>query len=513
MNVLLINPACPASFWSMRETIRIMGFKTLMPPLGLLTIAALLPREWELRLVDLNVRRLRDDDWTRADVVMISAMLVQRDGMLALIREAKRRGKTVVVGGPYPTSVPSEVLDAGCDFLVKGEAEELMPQLLAALRDDRGGVFECTRKPALSESPVPRFDLLELGAYNSLSIQTSRGCPFECEFCDVISLYGRAPRYKQPQQVLAELEAILSLGWRGEIFVADDNFIGNKSHTRALLNELIPWSRDHGEPFGYITQTSINLGQEPELMDLMTAANFGFVFVGVESPDAAVLTQAHKHQNLIQPLVASLRNINRNGLTVIGSFIIGFDHESPGAGGRIQALVEAADVPVVMLNLLRAPPNTALWNRLRQEGRLRDMVSDEMSETRMNFVPGRPEAEILSEYATAWESLCDPRRFYERARRCVLAMRPTRRALGAADRPSVSKPRARWKQELAVLLRLIWSAQRRLPGFWRLVLDVYRRNPSRLVRFFVLCGYGENLFPLSKQLSQQARAQLTGRNP
>ena len=512
MNILLISPEFPASFWSMRETTSMMSVKTLLPPLGLLTVAALLPREWDLRLVDLNIRALRDDDWTRADVVMISAMLVQRDGMLALIREAKRRGKTVVAGGPYPTSVPGELLEAGCDFLVKGEAEELMPQLLAALRDGCRGVFECVRKPSLSESPVPRFDLLELGAYSGMSIQTSRGCPFECEFCDVINLYGRVPRHKQPQQVLAELEAIYRLGWRKDIFVADDNFIGNKAQARALLNELIPWSRDHGEPFGYITQTSINLGQEPELIDLMTAANFGFVFVGVESPDADVLAQTHKRQNLIQPLADSLHNINRNGLTVIGSFIIGFDHELPGAGERIQALVEAADMPLVMLNILHHIPNTALWQRLQQEGRLRDMVCDEMSETRMNFVPDRPEAEILSEYATAWESLYDPRRFYERAHRCVLAMRPTRRALGVVV-PPVSAPRTRRKQDLAVLLRLLWRAQRRMPGFWRLVLDVYRRNPSRLIRFFVLCGYGENLFPLSERLRQQARAQTAGRNP
>ncbi len=513
MNVLLINPEFPASFWSMRETNRMLGFKTLMPPLGLLTVAALLPQEWELRLVDLNVRALCDGDWAWADVVMITAMLAQRDGMLALVREAKRRGKTVVAGGPYPTSVPDEVLEVGCDFLIKGEAEGLMPQLLAALGKRRyRGVFEYAEKPSLTQSPVPRFDLLELDAYAMLSIQTSRGCPFECEFCDVISLYGRAPRYKQPQQVLAELESIFRLGWRREIFIADDNFIGNKTQARALLKELIPWSQQHSEPFGYTTQASINLGHELELIDLMTAANFGFVFVGVESPDVAVLAQTHKRQNLIQPLVDLLRNINCNGLTVLGSFIIGFDHEASGADERIQALVETANVPLVMLNLLRAPPNTALWGRLQREGRLRDRDGDEMSDTRMNFAPDRPEAEILSEYATAWESLCDPRQFYERARRCVLAMRPTRRALGT-DGTSASKSRVRRKQELAMLLRLLWRAQRRLPGFWRLVLDVYRRNPSRLTRFFILCGYGENLFPLSKQLSQQARAQLTGKNP
>jgi len=219
--------------------------KTLLQPLGLITVAALFPQEWDLRLVDLNVRPLTEADWDWAEMVMVSAMLCQKDGMLALIKEAKERGKPVVVGGPYPTSVPDDALTAGCDFLIKGEGETAIPLFLAALAEGQTtGVFESAEKPDMSDSPVPRFDLLDLTAYTSMSVQTSRGCPFECEFCDVIALYGRKPRYKRPRQVIAELEAIYKLGWRGEMFVADDNFIGNKEHARAILNELIPWSMD-----------------------------------------------------------------------------------------------------------------------------------------------------------------------------------------------------------------------------------------------------------------------------
>jgi radical SAM superfamily enzyme YgiQ (UPF0313 family) len=507
--VLLVSPPFPESFWSFRETNRLMGARTLLPPLGLLTVAALLPGGWELRLVDLNVRPLAERDWEWTDLVMVSAMLVQRAGMLAVIAECKRRGKTVVVGGPYPSSSPDDVQAAGCDFLIQGEGENTIPRWLEAVAaGSTSGMFACADKPDLAGSPFPRYDLLDLGAYGCVSVQTSRGCPFDCEFCDVVNLYGRAPRHKAPAQVLAELEALYRLGWRGDVFIADDNFIGHKPHARALLAELIPWIESHGRPFGFITQVSVNLGQDKELIDLMTAANFGFVFVGVESPEEAVLALSHKQPNLRHPLAESLRNINQNGLTVIASFVLGFDGERPGAGGRIAAFVEATGIPLVTPNLLQCIPNTQLWDRLKREGRLRTLTSGDTTAPWMNFLPCRPEAEIVAEYLALWDRLYEPRRFYERAHRYILEMRPTRRALGlGAENAPKSVPSGRDRGYWASLGRLFWRrAVFSSCGFlfWRLAWDVWRRNPSRLKRFFILCIMGENLFPLRALVRREA---------
>lgn len=514
-NVLLVAPAFPLSFWSLSETTRLMGMKTVLPPLGLITVAALLPQTWTFRLADLNVRQITEADWDWAEMVMISGMQIQRGGMLALIKQAKSRGKMVVVGGPYPTMLPDEVLATGCDFVIKGEGENTIPCLLAALTQGQTkGVFECAEKPLMSDSPVPRFDLLDPAAYSTMSVQTSRGCPFNCEFCDVINLYGRKPRYKKPEQIIRELETIYQLGWQGNVFIADDNFIGNKEHARAILNELVPWSKGRHEPFSYITQTSVNLGQDKGMIDLMTEANFSQVFVGVESPDESVLTRTSKQVNVANPLLESLSNINRNGLTVIASFIIGFDGEKKGIGKRIEALVEAANIPVVMINFLQAGLNTQLGIRLKKEGRLL-RLSEGVSESRMNFVPSRPEAEIIAEYLELWNHLYDPMRFYERVHRCILEMRPTRRALGIKQRefPAATTPIQLTVPKyhgnaLAVFWYILWRRVILAPyrlRFCKLALDAYRRNPSRIKRFFILCAAVENIFPLMEVVYKKAR--------
>ncbi|MFA5193048.1 MAG: radical SAM protein [Verrucomicrobiia bacterium] len=518
-NVLLVAPAFPLSFWSLSETTRLLGMKTVLPPLGLITVAALLPQTWTFRMADLSVRPLTEADWDWAEIVMVSGMLSQRDRMLALIKEAKSRGKMVVAGGPYPTTLPEEVQAAGCDFIIKGEGENTIPSFLAALMQGQTkGVFECAEKPLMSDSPVPRFDLLDPAAYSTMSVQTSRGCPFNCEFCDVIILYGREPRYKKPEQVIRELEAIYQLGWRGEVFIADDNFIGNKEHARAILNELIPWSKRRHEPFSYITQTSVNLGQDKGMIDLMTEASFSHVFVGVESPDESVLAKTNKRVNITNPLIESLNSINRNGLTVIASFIIGFDGEKKGVGKRIEDLVEAASIPVVMVNFLQAAPNTQLGIRLKKEGRLLH-IPEGVPEARMNFVPLRPEAEIVAEYLEVWDHLYDPVRFYERAHRYILEMRPTRRALGIKQRefPPATTPIQLVAQKynrnsLAVFWRILWRRVILAPyrlRFCKLALDAYRRNSSRIKRFFIFCAAAENIFSLMEVVHKKARLSNT----
>ncbi|MHC1788365.1 B12-binding domain-containing radical SAM protein [Solidesulfovibrio sp.] len=513
-NVLMINPPLPLSFWSFSETLAMTGKKALLPPLGLLTVAALLPRDWPVRLVDCNVRPLTENDWHGVDLVFITGMLVQRESLLELIGQAKARGIASAVGGAYPTTAPQEVLDAGCDFLIQGEGETTIPELVAALESGHtSGTFVCREKPALADSPVPRFELAPLADYESMSLQTSRGCPFACEFCDIVSLFGRIQRHKSPEQVLDELEAIYRLGFQGTVFVADDNFIGHRPRTVALLERIIDWQARHGEPFNFITQASVNLGQDIELIDLLTAANFSYVFVGIESPDEDVLTSAGKHQNVRNPLMASLQAINANGLSIIGSFILGMDQEKPGAGGRMQAFAEAADLPWVMINVLRALPQTALWDRLQQEGRLHDGIEESGWDALTNFTPLRPIETIFAEQVEALSALYAPGAYLGRVLRATLAMRPTRGSQpGAAPRqtpdPALAVPRTNASNDLMPLWHLIW--RQGLVGearwqFWRQLAVVAWRNPSRLRRYLVLCGMGENIFSFVRHIRATAK--------
>ncbi len=506
MRALLVNPELPVCFWTFKKNCELNGAKAMAPPLGLITVAALLPTEWELRLVDLNTRKLTEQDWEWADLIMFTAMLVQKESLLALIREAGKRGKTTVAGGPYPTSVPEEVLEAGVDFLLRGEAEDSMPLFLVALHNGvKSAVFEEPVKPDLTKSPVPRFDLLRFGDYLTLAIQTSRGCPFECEFCDVVNLYGRKTRHKTPEQVLKELETIYSLGWRDEVFICDDNFIGVKKHALAVLHKLIPWMKNHGEPFSFTTQASVNLGQDNDLINLMTEANISHIVVGVESPDENVLALTRKHQNIRHPLAQSLSNMNRNGLSVIASFIIGFDQESEGAGNRICEFVEELGVPMVTLNILSVLPNTCLWDRLKREGRLLlDTNDGTFMASKLNYVPTRPESQIIGEYLQAVNRLYDPSTYLDRAYRYFLAMRPTRLALArqkGENAPSLTpvEPIASSQKMMEPwgIAKFFWRQGVRSQcrfQFWRQLAGMYRMNPSRMISYLNTCGMGEDMF-------------------
>jgi radical SAM superfamily enzyme YgiQ (UPF0313 family) len=528
MRALLVCPEFPLSFWSFEKSCRLRGNKTVNPPLGLLTVAALLPGEWEMRLADLNTRSLTEDDWQWADLVLITAMYIQRAGLLDLVREAKRRGKTVVAGGPHPTSLPEAVLEAGCDFVVRGEGENTIPLLLEAMRQGKTGIIENDEKPDLKTSPVPRFDLLRLQDYATATIQTSRGCPFDCEFCDVVNLFGRIPRYKSPKQVVAELEALYRLGVRGSVFICDDNFIGSKKHARALLQELTPWLRSRGEPFSFLTQASVNLGQDLEMIDLMTAANLDKVFIGIESPDEKVLQTSHKYHNIKNPLIESLSNIKHNGMGVIGSFIIGLDGETKGAGERICAFLEQTAIPVAMLGVLQAAPHTSLWHRLEREGRLRRDVGDDAGTfSALNFEPDRPEADIMQEYVAAWDYLYDPSRYLARAYRYHLAMRPARRPQAAAPvspKDGVADQGMSWHRimiEVKALCKIIWwqgvrPSYRR--QFWTQMFGMLWRNPTRFVEYIVTLAMGEDLFNMRRVVREKALAiikelQLTGAAP
>jgi radical SAM superfamily enzyme YgiQ (UPF0313 family) len=521
VNLLLLNPELPLSLMSFPRSCQMMGVKSFTPPLGLLTVAAFLPEEWEVRLVDLNCTDVSDEDWQWAEIVLISGMLLHSRSLLSLVRDAKARGKFVVCGGPYVSSVPVPALEAGADVLVRGEAENLIDDILEAITAQRSGVvIEASAKPDITSSPLPRFELLNLSDYMSMSVQTSRGCPFECEFCDVINLYGRKMRYKRPEQVVAELDSLYRLGWNGLVFVSDDNFIGSKTSARAILQEILTWSKTHGEPFGFITQASLNLAGDPDLIDLMTEANFSFVLVGVESPDRSVLEYNRKRQNIENPLVESLRVLNARGLQVIASFVIGFDGEEKGVDERIVALADAAELGMVFVNLLQAMPNTRLWNRLQDEGRLLPQVtSGETLASRMNFVPSRPLEEIVQEWANTWSRLYEPDRCLERIFNGFLSMRPTRIALDpeAKEYPASQYPETRpnvltrFTQEIksfGKLLPLIWLRPPSPFRFWKNILMMWKKNPSRLMQYLDSCGFAANMLVLRDEIQKRGAANI-----
>jgi radical SAM superfamily enzyme YgiQ (UPF0313 family) len=441
-------------------------------------------------------------------------MLIQKTGCLDMVQQAKQRGKTVIAGGPYPTIFPQEVLAAGADIVVQGEAESLWEPILQALEAGTTGlVLKSAERPDLGLSPIPRYDLINFDEYAIINIQTSRGCPYNCEFCDVIKLCGRTPRYKKPAQVLAELETLFHLGWRGSVFISDDNFIGNKSHARAILAALTPWMAEHGEPFYFWTQTSVNLGQDLDLIDRLTAANFSAVFIGVESTEAEVLSKSGKTHNKADDLTTWLHAINANGLEAVASFIIGFDHEKPGADARMCDLIETCSLPLVMINILDALPGTDLWERLDREGRLKPAPGTPGSEKfTMSFIPDRPEADILAEWQRTILQVYQPENYLARAYHYILNMRPTRSFLATHDyqpyfefnRNHTLARKLLWREILAAA-RLFWRQGIKAPyrgQFWRQLLDIYRRNPSRLKKYLRLCSMGENGFFLRERVQR-----------
>lgn len=506
MRVLLLYPLFPKSFWSFDKAIELIGRKATLPPLGLITVAAILPQTWEFRLVDRNVRFETEADWDWADLVIVSGMIVQKPDMLHQIREAKRRGKPVAVGGPYVTSVPDAALDAGVDFLILDEGEITLPLFVEAIeRGETSGVFRANgEKPDVTTTPIPRYDLLDLNAYSDMSVQFSRGCPFQCEFCDIIVLYGRKPRTKSPAQVLAELQVLYDLGWRRTIFMVDDNFIGNKRNVKLLLRELAPWMAEHGYPFRFSTEASVDLAQDQELLELMIAANFNGVFLGIETPDTDSLALTQKFQNTRNSLMEAVQTINRAGLKVMAGFIIGFDGEKPGAGDRIINFVEATAIPLAMCSMLQALPTTALWYRLQKEGRLLEGNGEANihQATLINFIPTRPLEEMAHEYVRCFWELYEPNRYLGRVYRHFLQMKPS---------PNKKKFKMLGLAELKAVLTICWRQGLKRNTrfqFWRQLFSMLRHNPGVFESYLINCAHIEHFIEYRQIVRDQIEAQL-----
>ncbi|MBD1913249.1 B12-binding domain-containing radical SAM protein [Leptolyngbya sp. FACHB-8] len=509
MNVLLLYPLFPQSFWSFEKTLALLGFKAMLPPLGLATVAAILPQDWNYKLVDRNVRSVTQAEWDWADLVILSAMIVQKEDLLEQIQEAKRRGKRVAVGGPYATALPHEVSEVGADYLILDEGEITLPMFVSAIAaGQESGTFRAAigERPNVTDTPIPRFDLLEFDAYAQMSVQFSRGCPFQCEFCDIIVLYGRKPRTKTPEQLLKELDRLYELGWRRSIFMVDDNFIGNKRNVKLLLKQLLPWMVEHHYPFSFATEASVDLAQDQELMDMMVQCNFGSVFLGIETPDEESLTLTKKHQNTRDSLSDSVLKITRSGLRVMAGFIIGFDGEKKGAGDRIVKFVEKTAIPTAVLSMLQALPDTALWHRLEKEGRLHQKLGDINQTTLMNFVPTRSLEDIAHEYIEAFWQLYDPEKFLDRAYRHYLL-------LGEATYPKKGrsgKERVNWVR-LRALLAICWrqgAIRKTRWQFWRNLAGMLQRNPGGISPYLSVCAEIEHFIEYRQIVRTQIEAQM-----
>ena len=420
LNVLLVWPRFPSSFWSFDGILDLVPIKTDQPPLGLLTIAALCPKNWTLRLIDRAFEDLRDADILWADLVMVSGMRVQNDDIREILRRARAYGKRTIIGGPFASSEPDLLLSMA-DHVVVGEPDEVFPEIAADLtRGSAKRLYVVQEKPDVSKTPLPRFDLLKIDKYASMAVQFSRGCPFQCEFCDIITIYGRKPRTKNPSQLISELDALYALGWRDQVFVVDDNFIGNHKLALQLAVELGVWQKSRGFPMLLYTEASIDLAQRPELIQAMVKANFFYVFIGIESPSPKSLTEAKKFQNLRKDPLESIHFIQGEGLWVTAGFIIGFDADTEEIFEQQLDFIERAAIPWAMAGFLQAPPTTPLFDRMLKEGRLIMDTTATSNFDPPNFKTLLPLPVLLQGYRRVLSSLYEPSTFYERCYRSLV---------------------------------------------------------------------------------------------
>ncbi|HEX5707624.1 MAG TPA: B12-binding domain-containing radical SAM protein [Pyrinomonadaceae bacterium] len=488
---LLVYPEFPQTYWSFKHALPFAGKRSAFPPLGLLTLSSMLPGTWERRLVDMNVRRLADADLDWADVVFASAMIVQRDSLRSVIERCKARGRRVVVGGPFASTGAEHV--AAADHVFSGEVETTFPEFLRNLEEGRARhTYQSAERPDLTLTPVPDFRLAEMRRYSSMLIQYSRGCPFNCEFCDIIEIYGRVPRTKSNEQMLAELDALYDAGWRGRVFIVDDNFIGNKRNVRRLLPALCEWMERRRYPFNLFTEASINLADDDELLAQMRRANFNKIFVGIETPVAESLKEAQKGQNTRRDLLDSVRKLQHYGMEVMAGFIVGFDNDPADIFQRQIDFIRQSAIPMAMVGLLTALPDTQLWRRLQREGRLLFESTGDNTDCTMNFVPRMDARELVEGYKTILRSIYSPVEYYARALDSLKRLNtegvPANRASTIYDFASLAR----------VVLKLgILDGRRR--EFWDFVARAFVERRELFVEAMTLAAMGYHFRKITEQ--------------
>jgi radical SAM superfamily enzyme YgiQ (UPF0313 family) len=475
----------------MRYALPFIHRKASLPPLGLLTVAGLLPADFDLKLVDLNVEPLTDEALDGADLVFSSSMLVQKASMDRLIARCREHGVTHVAGGPYPTSSYQDI--QGVDHFVLNEAELTLPPFLEALERGRAErVYSDQARPDLALSPTPRFDLLKPASYAGMALQFSRGCPHHCEFCDIVELFGHRPRTKAPAQFLRELDRLYALGARGQLFVVDDNFIGNKVEVKALLAALEVWQRERNFPFGFFTEATLTLAEDESLMNGMVAAGFNMVFLGLETPDRTTLAATGKPQNLKADMLEGVGRLQAHGLEVTAGFILGFDSDPEDIFERQIRFIQDAAIPTAMVGLLTALPKTQLARRLEEEGRLLGgSEGDNTHDLRLNFRPRMEVKTLLAGYKRVLSRVYDPEQYFARCLRLLKALKPHPGSFRAVR-----------ADEVLALFRslLVQGCSSYAWTYWKFLLKGLAANPLRLADLVTMAVKGHHYFQMTRNM-------------
>ena len=505
IKVLMIWPRFPSSFWSFDGVMDLVPVETDQPPLGLLTVGALCPKNWMLRLIDRSFDDLEDADILWADLVMVSGMRVQKDDIRETLLRARALGKRTMIGGPYASSEPDTLLRLA-DHVVLGEPDEIFHEIASDLeRGSAKRLYAVKDKPDISKTPLPRFDLLKIEKYASMAVQFSRGCPFQCEFCDIITIYGRKPRTKSPGQLLAELDALYELGWRDQVFIVDDNFIGNHKLALQLCHQLEEWQKHRGYPLLFYTEASVDLAQRAELIEAMVKSNFFYVFVGVESPSKESLAEAKKFQNLRRDPLESIRFIQSQGLWVTAGFIIGFDSDTEDIFEQQADFIERAAIPWAMAGFLQAPPTTPLFDRMLKEGRLLMESTATSNFDPPNFRTLLPLPVLLEGFRKILVSLYAPSAFYNRAYRSLVHWK--------ARKPQ-KPPEIPLLPKLGIIVRStihqgILSSYRK--AYWKFLLRLLARwslNPRKFSLGFAMLLSGHHFIRYARKVVVQLESEL-----
>ncbi len=482
MNILLVYPETPPTFWSFRTALKFISKKSSEPPLGLLTIAALLPANWNKKLIDMNVAPLKDEHLHWADYVFLSGMNVHAASMRKIISRCNQTEVKVVLGGPLATTNHEQFL--GVEHFILNEAEITLPLFLQDLQFQRPKkLYSSAEYPEIAATPIPMWELLDMKKYANMSVQYSRGCPYNCEFCGVTMLNGRRPRTKDKDQFLAELESLYRHGWRGGVFVVDDNFIGNRKKLKSeLLPALIQWSEDHHFPFSFGTEASINLADDDELVHLMVRAGFDHAFIGIETPNSESLLECGKSQNLKRDLIVSVKKLQRLGLIVSAGFIVGFDNDTQNIFRQQINFIQNSGIVTAMVGLLNAPSGTALFNRMKSEKRLLNIMSGDNMDGSMNFIPKMNYQKLIKGYKEILESIYSPNAFYERVKTFLMEY----------ERPVKIPRKIRW-QDIKALFKSMWVLgvlDRGKRYYWKLFMFGLFRQPEKFPLAITMAIYG-----------------------
>jgi radical SAM superfamily enzyme YgiQ (UPF0313 family) len=488
MNALLIYPHWPDTYWSFRYALPFQGKKAAYPPLGLLTVASMLPRQWNKRLVDSSVRPVTDADLKWADVAMISGMLVHEREVRVILDRCRRTGLRTVVGGPITSSAN---LEAHADHIVFGEAEDIVTELTRELESGCArAVYRGAALPQLDNTPLPDLSLINSRHYSTMAVQYSRGCPFKCEFCDIIEIYGRVPRTKPPERIIEELDQLYANPWRGPVFFVDDNFIGNKRNVKQMLPRIAEWNRRRGMPFRFFTEATINLADDDELLRLMRHAGFVSVFVGIETPDEDSLKEAQKFQNTKRNMLDGIQHIQSYGIEVMAGFIVGFDHDKDDIFDRQVDFIEKGAIPLAMVGLLQALPGTQLHRRLMNEGRLVQYGDGDSMCTELNYVPKMNARQLVEGYRSVLKRIYDQKSYYSRVREFMRRYNPD--DVGAL-RPEDYLTLARSMLTQGVLFR-------GRTEYWRLFFGALTKHPRAFSTAITLAMMGYHFQKMTERV-------------